>query len=125
MSDVKITFFQIYIELFGPVNQPDNVPGKIHLKVRHLSGSFFRAGDNSIKKFVQTLEPRSIKFDRHTITDSEKCKERKQKGENPGIFPLRPGFNGLQGLGGVDSLRPTPLLTMRILTLRQENSSVS
>ena len=88
----NVPFFQMYIELSGPVNQPDNVPDKIHLKVRHLSGSFFRAGDNSIKKYVQSLEPRSIKFDRHTITNSEKCKERKRERKNPGKFPFRPGF---------------------------------
>ena len=74
----------MYVELFGTVKQADSVPDKVHLQVRHLSGSFFRAGDNTIKKYVQSLGPRSMKFDRQTITNSQKCREKKQRGENPG-----------------------------------------
>ena len=74
----------MYVELFGATKQPDSVPDKVHLQVRHLSGSFFRAGDNTIKKYIQVLGPRSIKFDRQTITNSQKCRKKKQRGENPG-----------------------------------------
>ena len=37
---------------------------------------------------MQRLEPRSIKFDRLTITDEEKCQERKLAGQNTGINSL-------------------------------------
>ena len=74
----------MYVELFGTVKQPDSVPDKVHLQVRHLSGSFFRAGDNTIKKYIQSLGPRSMKFDRQAITNRTKCREKKQGKENPG-----------------------------------------
>ena len=77
--------FHLYVELFGPDVQPANFPAKVHLKLRHRNSSYFRSGDNSIKKYIQRLEPRSIKFDRLTITNEEKCQERKIAGENTGI----------------------------------------
>ena len=91
----------MYVELFGTVKQPDSVPDKVHLQVRHLSGSFFRAGDNTIKKYIQSLGPRSMKFDRQTITNSQKCREKKQRGENPGKKVLQRHLAFIQVTCGV------------------------
>lgn len=85
---------QIYIELFGLDEQPDNVPAKVHLKVRHRNSSYFRSGDKTVKKYMQRLEPRSIKFDRLTITDEKKCQERKRKSQDTGINSLIAAFFG-------------------------------
>ena len=76
--------FQIYIELLGKEKQPDNVPQKIYLQVRHLSGSYFRAGDDTIKQFHLPVGSfKNIKFDRFTLSNVNKCKGRKSKGKNP------------------------------------------
>ena len=74
-------FFQIYIELFGNGSQPADVPATVLLQVRHLSVSYFRAGDKTIKQYRQPLGSyRNIKFDRFTITDDAECQNRKTKG---------------------------------------------
>ena len=65
------------------MEQSDKVPSTVYLQVRHLSGSYFRAGDNTIKYYRQPLGAyRKIKFDRFTISDESKCLERKRKGQN-------------------------------------------
>ena len=72
--------FKIYIELSGD-DQPDNVPAIVQLQVRHLSASYFRAGDNTIKQYRQPLGSyRNIKFDRFTTTKRRKCQKSKTKG---------------------------------------------
>ena len=35
----------MYVELYGPDQQASYIPDKVHLKIRHLSGSHFLAGD--------------------------------------------------------------------------------
>ena len=82
------------MELFGPDEQPANVPSRVHLKLRHRNSSYFRAGDNTIKKYVQQLEPRSIEFDRLTITDEKTCRERKRLGQDTGINSLLSSYFG-------------------------------
>ena len=77
------SFFQIYVELFGADKQHDNVPTKIHIEVQHRNSSYFRAGDNTIKLFLQPLGSRSIEFNRFTLTDKKKCQEKLKKGEDP------------------------------------------
>ena len=73
---------QIYIELFGAA-QPDKVPATVHLQVRHLSGSYFRAGNNTIKQYRQPVGAyKNIKFDRFTITNDTKCQDLKKEGKN-------------------------------------------
>ena len=81
----QMLFLQIYIELFGTVEQPKIVPAKVYLRLRHLSGSYFRAGDNTIKQYRQSVgEYRTIKFDRFTISNETKCQESKKKGKKAG-----------------------------------------
>lgn len=73
----------MYIELYGSEKQDPKVPDKIHLKVRHLSGSHFLAGDNKMKNYRQPVTDfRDLKFDRFTISDEGKCREAKQQGKN-------------------------------------------
>ena len=74
---------QLYVELTGTEEQPTNVPATVHLRIRHLSGSYFRAGDDEIKEFRQPLGSfRKIKFRRTAISDETKCTEEERKGNS-------------------------------------------
>ncbi|CAH3148650.1 unnamed protein product [Porites lobata] len=83
--DERIKWFRIYTELLGKEDQPDTVPQKIYLKLRHLSGSFFRvpvekSDENPIKQYYQPVASyRTIKFNRFTLSNVEECKKRKGK----------------------------------------------
>ena len=91
----QMLFWQIYIELFGTVEQPKIVPAKVYLRLRHLSGSYFRAGDNTIKQYRQSVgEYRTIKFDRFTISNETKCQENKKKGKKAGKDLTRSKISG-------------------------------
>jgi len=77
------------------------VPAVAHLKVRHLSASYFRAGtkedvdneekeeeeeeegekEDNIKQYRQPIGSyRDIKFDRFAVTKEKKCQQSKEKG---------------------------------------------
>ncbi|XP_078344954.1 uncharacterized protein LOC144630471 [Oculina patagonica] len=78
----NMRLLKIYIELLGS-KQAKKVPATVHLQVRHLSGSYFRAGDNTIKQYRQPVGSyRKIMFDRFSISDDKKCKKQKRKGKN-------------------------------------------
>ena len=69
----------MYIELYGPQEQPESVSDKVHLRVRHLSRAYFRAGDGNIKSYHQPITNyRDLKFDRFAISDRAKCRSRKK-----------------------------------------------
>lgn len=71
-----IFFMQLYVELTGDEKQEKNIPKDVHLQIRHLSASYFRAGDNSIKDYRQPLGSyRKIEFNRFATTDQKKCEE--------------------------------------------------
>ena len=76
----------MYIELYGSPDsekQAKNIPDKIHLRVRHLSGSHFLAGDNKMKTYRQPVTDfRDFKFDRFTISNEGKCRKAKQEGRS-------------------------------------------
>ena len=78
--------FKMYIELYGSPDsekQDKNIPDKIHLRVRHLSGSHFLAGDNKMKTYRQPVTDfRDFKFDRFTISNEGKCRKAKQEGRS-------------------------------------------
>ena len=79
MRFIICNFSDCYIELFGKEKQPDNVPQKIYLQVRHLSGSYFRAGDNTIKQYHQPVGSfKNIKFNRFTLSNETECKIRNE-----------------------------------------------
>ena len=72
----------MYIELYGS-EQQDTIPDKIHLKVRHLSGAHFLAGDKKIKNYRQPItDYRNLKFDRFTISNKKKCRKEKKRRKN-------------------------------------------
>ncbi|XP_028514531.1 uncharacterized protein LOC110237834 [Exaiptasia diaphana] len=81
----------MYVELYGPNSQEndDNMPVRVHLKVRHESASYFKDGQGNIKEFRQKLGTtswRKFEFDRFTITDTARCNEEKQKGNSGSLF---------------------------------------
>ncbi|XP_078345264.1 uncharacterized protein LOC144630770 [Oculina patagonica] len=77
----NMRLIKIYIELYGFESQPANVSDNIHLQIRHLSSSYFRAGDNTIKQYRQHVGSyRKIKFDRFNITNEETCNRKKEAG---------------------------------------------
>ena len=72
---------QVYVELTGDEDQPSSVPDKVHLQVRHLSASYFRAGDGTTKKYYQSIGSyRNVEFDRFSVTNKRKCQEAKAQG---------------------------------------------
>ena len=72
---------QLYVELTGEEAQPANVPLTVHLQVRHLSASFFRRGNGTIKEYRQPLGSfRKMKFRRSAISDEAKCGDEEMKG---------------------------------------------
>ena len=72
---------QLYVELISHEDQPSSVPDKVHLQVRHLSVSYFRAGDGTTKKYYQSIGSyRNVEFDRSSVTNKKKCKEAKAQG---------------------------------------------
>ncbi|KAL9957971.1 hypothetical protein ACROYT_G034931 [Oculina patagonica] len=74
-SCYNIRLLKLYVELTGPSKQPTDVGKDIHLKIRHLSASYFRAGDDTIKQYRQPIGSyRKIKFDRFSISDEQKCR---------------------------------------------------
>ena len=78
-----ISFLQLYVELTGTEDQPANVPATVHLRIRHLSGSRFRAGDDSVKEYRQPLGSfRKIKFRRTAVSDETKCGQEERKGNS-------------------------------------------
>ena len=70
----------MYIELTGDQSQPANIPANIHIQIRHLSGSFFRAGDGTVKQYRQPVGSfRSIKFNRFRISDDVRCRKKRSR----------------------------------------------
>ena len=67
------------------MDQPQSVPRKIYLELRHLSASFFRvpvtnSDENPIKQYYQPLASyKTIKFNRFTLTNEEECRKRSGK----------------------------------------------
>lgn len=72
----------MYVELYGDNTQENNgMPPRVYLKLRHLSGAYFRDGTDKIKEFRQPLASwRKFEFDRFGITDTAKCNEARRKG---------------------------------------------
>lgn len=78
---------QMYIELFGPGRQPKGVWDSVRLRVRHLSRGYFRAGNGQIKSYHQPItEFRTLKFDRFSISDEQRCRAHKSKGDKASKF---------------------------------------
>lgn len=69
----------MYVEMYGDnTQQKNNLPSTVHLRVRHESASYFKDGNNVIRKFRQKLGTTSwqkFQFNRFGITDQAKCDE--------------------------------------------------
>ncbi len=74
----------MYVELYGEEdesNSNNNMPAKVYLKLRHMSGAFFRDSSGQSKEFrVPLASLRNFVFNRFAITNSAKCNEEKKKG---------------------------------------------
>ncbi|KAL9983250.1 hypothetical protein ACROYT_G005396 [Oculina patagonica] len=82
----NVRLLKMYIELTGEDSQGSTVPAIVDVQVRHLSGSYFRAGDNTIKQYRQPLGSyRNIPFNRFAISDVQKCNEETQKGSSKSL----------------------------------------
>ncbi|KAL9958424.1 hypothetical protein ACROYT_G035436 [Oculina patagonica] len=93
----NVRLLKLYIEFKGQVDQPESVPDTVHFLVRHLSASFFRAGDGSIKEYRQPLGSfRKMKFRRFAISDAKKCREEERKGNRNSIYCVTPSDDRLQ-----------------------------
>ncbi len=75
----------MYVELYGDGNENDNnnLPANVYLKLRHMSGSFFRDASGDTKEFRQPLASlRNFEFNRFAITNTAKCNAEKKKGNS-------------------------------------------
>ncbi|KAL9964361.1 hypothetical protein ACROYT_G027992 [Oculina patagonica] len=85
----NMRLLKMYVELYSndDPSQDDNIPGKVYLRLRHLSSSYFKDGTGNNKAFRQKVgSERTFQFDRFEITDTAKCKEGKKKGEKNPIY---------------------------------------
>ena len=74
----------MYIELYGDnSDQIGKYPAKVYLKLRHMSGSYFRDGYKKVKEFRQPLGFwRTLEFNRFSITNTTNCYKEKKKGNS-------------------------------------------
>lgn len=72
----------MYVELYGDESQNENnLPANVYLRLRHMSGSYFRDGNGTVREFRQALASwRKFEFNRFAITDTAKCNAEKKKG---------------------------------------------
>lgn len=56
---------------------------KVYLKLRHLSGSYFKDGNGKVKEYRQPLgSGRTFEFNRFSVTNTVKCNQEKKKGNS-------------------------------------------
>lgn len=85
---------KLYVELTGTSQQASNVPADVHLKIRHLSSSYFKDGDSKIKQYSQPIGSyRKIKFNRLSTSDEQRCKLKTEQRSKSLLFPNISLFN--------------------------------
>lgn len=73
----------MYVELYGDKSQTGGFPSRAHLKLHHMSSSYFRDGKGKVKEYRQPLGSwRTLEFDRFAITNEDKCNEEKKVGNS-------------------------------------------
>lgn len=78
-----LSSLQMYVELYGDESQSNDYPAEVYLRLRHMSASYFRDGNDTIQEFRQPLgSMRKFEFNRFAITDIAKCNEKKMKGNS-------------------------------------------
>ncbi|CAH3128101.1 unnamed protein product [Pocillopora meandrina] len=83
----NVRLLKMYVELEGEESQSGDYPSRVFLKLRHLSGSYFRDGNGNVREFRQPLGSwRTLEFDRFAITNTEGCKREKAKGNKDSLF---------------------------------------
>ncbi|KAL9982967.1 hypothetical protein ACROYT_G005082 [Oculina patagonica] len=86
----NVRLLKMYVELYGEEdesNSNNNMPAKVYLKLRHMSGAFFRDSSGQSKEFrVPLASLRNFVFNRFAITNSAKCNEEKKKGISDSLF---------------------------------------
>lgn len=89
----------MYVELYGDNTKEQNgMPSQVYLKLRHLSGSYFRDGTGQVKEFRQPLGSRRLfEFNRFVITDTDRCNEDQGNGISEWLSCLLPVFRRRSG----------------------------
>ncbi|XP_027042405.1 uncharacterized protein LOC113670461 [Pocillopora damicornis] len=81
----NVRLLKMYVELYGKA-QDQSVPDKVRLKLKPLSRSYFRIGDQ-IKDFHQPIASwKYLHFDRFKITNKDKCRQEKEHGRDGGFY---------------------------------------
>ena len=71
----------MFVELYGDNSQSGsfNYPAKVYLKLRRMSGSYFRDWNGKIKEYRQPLGSwRTFEFNRFSVTNTVKCNQDKK-----------------------------------------------
>lgn len=93
----NVRLLKMYVELEGEESQSGDYPPRVYLKLRHLSGSYFRDGNGNVREFRQPLGSwRTLEFDRFAITNSEGCNKEKAKGNRDSLFCMGKDDNRFQ-----------------------------
>ncbi|KAJ7392017.1 hypothetical protein OS493_014953 [Desmophyllum pertusum] len=88
-SCYNVRLLKLYVELSGS-EQPNSIPDTIYLQIRHLSESFFRAGNGQFQKYRQPLgNSRTINFRRYAIIDETRCREEEINGNLNSLFCMK------------------------------------
>ena len=71
----------MYVELYGDESQSNDYPAEVYLRLRHMSASYFRDGNDTIQEFRQPLgSMRKFEFNRFGITNTAECNNAMQEG---------------------------------------------
>ncbi|XP_066026371.1 uncharacterized protein [Pocillopora verrucosa] len=93
----NVRLLKMYVELKGDESQSGDYPSRVYLKLRHLSGSYFRDGNGNVREFRQPLGSwRTLEFDRFAITNTEGCNKEKAKGNKDSLFCMGKDDNRFQ-----------------------------
>ncbi|CAH3128096.1 unnamed protein product, partial [Pocillopora meandrina] len=93
----NIRLLKMYVELEGDKSQSGDYPSSVYLKLRHLSGSYFRDGNGNVREFRQPLGSwRTLEFDRFAITNTKGCNKEKAKGNKDSLFCMGKDDNRFQ-----------------------------
>ena len=71
----------MYVELEGDESQSGDYPSRVYLKLRHLSGSYFRDGNGNVRE-LPLGSWRTLEFDQFAITNTNGCNKEKAKGNS-------------------------------------------
>ena len=85
----------MFVELYGDNSQSGSLkyPAKVYLKLRRMSGSYFRDGNGKMKEYRQPLGSwRTFEFNRFSVTNTVKCNQEKKKGNSKYSWHMTSGL---------------------------------